>query len=436
LRILIDGMNLALEEGTGVATYARNLASCIRKLQHSLTALYGKPGPQRGDPILREAMFIDDVHDRRSGARVVSDFLRALTPVRPTEVPETGLVLRDQRRLQFPACDHFLNYPNLFEAATLGFAVTGRLLEVIPPVAIDIAHWTYPIPARVRGAKNVYTFHDLVPLRLPYATLDRKARYWRILKRIVQSADHILTVSEQSRRDILSMLPVQAERVTNTYQSVNLPERLISTSECDVAIELTHAFQGFGVDSAGLSPGGFFLFVGAIEPKKNIRRLIEGYLASGVEQPLVVVGRRGWRYEDDIKMMQRSPRILYLDYLPLGQVITLMKSARALVWPSLYEGFGLPIVEAFICGTPVITARGSATEEIAGGAAALVDPYDTRDIRDAIRRFSDRANDGLRADLIERGRRRAEEFTERVIAPRLESVYSATVRYQIGRAHV
>jgi glycosyltransferase involved in cell wall biosynthesis len=424
---MIDGMNLALEQGTGVATYARNLASCVRRLGHDLTILYGKPGPRRGDPVLREAVFLDDVREPRSASRLLWQFVRALGPVWPVEVPQTGLVLRTQRHLQFPESRRYLNYPGLFQTAMDRFVMTGRLLEVRLPEPVDIAHWTYPIPIRARGIKNIYTLHDVVPLKLPYATLDRKMRYWRVLKAIVDSADHIITVSEQSRRDIVGMLPSSADKVTNTYQSVILPEHVLDVSATDVATELAHAFHGPDGERAHLQPREFFLFVGAIEPKKNIRRLLEAYLAAGVEQPLLVVGRRGWRYEDDVKMMQRSPRIIYLDYLPLGQMITLMRSARALVWPSLYEGFGLPIIESFLCGTPVITARGSATEEVAGDAALLVDPYDPRDIRDAIRRLSDRDSEALRAELVARGHRRARAFSEAAIAPHIQQIYE-TVR--------
>ena len=170
---------------------------------------------------------------------------------------------------------------------------------------------------------------------------------------------------------------------------------------------------------------GFYLFVGAIEPKKNLRRLIEAYLASGVPEPLVVVGRKAWQYEDVVAMMTRSPRIIYLDYLPFAQMITLMRAARALVFPSLYEGFGLPVLEAFLCGTPVITADASSTGEIAGGAALLVDPYDTRAIRDAIRHLSADESGVERRRLAEAGCRQAQRFEPAAIARCYDDGYRA-----------
>ena len=435
MRVLIDGMNLALEQGTGVATYSRNLSLCVRRLGHDLTALYGKPAPNRGDPVLREATFVDALPEKRPLLDLAADVARNLPRVvgraRPSEIPETGHVVRIHQRHTLPECDRILNWRNLFEVARLRFVLTGRLLEVVTPDPVDIAHWTYPIPARICGARNGYTMHDLVPLKLPYTTLDRKTRYYRLVKKLAETADHIITVSECSRRDIIGMLPVSEERVTNTYQSVSIPDTLLQKSIEDVDIELANAFHAPLGEAANQAPSnidqlrrdGFYLYVGAIEPKKNLRRIIEAFLAAGVREPLVVVGRQAWQYRDVVNMMARSPRIVYLDYLPFAQMITLMRSARALIFASLYEGFGLPVLEAFLCGTPVITSRISSTGEIAEEAALLVDPYDTREIRDAIRRLSAPDSDGLRAELVVNGRRRAEQFGEGRIAARLDACY-------------
>jgi glycosyltransferase involved in cell wall biosynthesis len=449
MRIMIDGMNLALEQGTGVATYARNLAACIRLQGHHLSILYGKRVPDRADPLLREAMFVDNDPPPKQGlalaADAVTEFGRALPRVwrfaRPQPVTETGHVLRESQRLSLPPADSYLNSRTLFRTAHLRFALTGRFLEVVLPEPVDIAHWTYPLPIRVRGARNVYTLHDLVPLKLPYTTLERKTRYWRLVTAIARDADHILTVSECSRRDIEAMLPASAGRVTNTYQSVDIPPSLLARDWADIDIELAHAFHapmGEAVQGAPGTPDrlvrhGFYLFVGAVEPKKNLRRLIEAFLASGVREPLVVVGRKAWQFKEVVAMMMRSPRIIYLDYLPFAQMITLMRAARAVLFPSLYEGFGLPVLEAFRCGTPVITARASSTAEIAGDAALLVDPYDTADIRDAIRRLSGEGGEAIRHALVEAGHRQAARFDQATVAARIEACYRGLMAAPGGR---
>jgi glycosyltransferase involved in cell wall biosynthesis len=139
-------------------------------------------------------------------------------------------------------------------------------------------------------------------------------------------------------------------------------------------------------------------------------------------------------------MMQRAPNILYLDYLPFSQVITLMRTARAVAFPSLYEGFGLPILEAYVCGAPAITSDVGATAEVAGDGALLVDPYDVGALRDALRRLSAAGDpDGaLRARLVAAGRARAADFDEAVIARRLAAfhdvVAAAPIRLAPSRA--
>ena len=426
MRILIDGMNLALSQGTGVATYARNLSYCIRSCGHHLSVLYGRETPAHKDPLLREAAFFEGRVRDRTELEYYTDLVRSITPERPVEIVRTGKVLREEIATSLPDADRFFNLRSLFFKASAKFEHTGGLLEVAFPEKIDIAHWTYPVPARVKGAKNIYTFHDLVPIKLPYTTLDVKSNYVRMLKKLARTADHVVTVSEVSKRDITEMLNVPASKVSNTYQSVNIPAELLADSDRQIEINLEAISPaGDGEKSERrVRKDEFFLYVGAIEPKKNLKRIIEAYLASGVQYPLVVVGRQAWQCKEEMALIGRGgDRIIYLDYVPFSQVITLMRSARALVFASLYEGFGLPVLEAFLCGAPVITAAASSTEEVAGDAALLVDPYDTREIRDAFRLLSDGESDALRRDLTARGLKRAEAFSQEAIAERLDGFY-------------
>src|SRR6218665_3461819 len=99
------------------------------------------------------------------------------------------------------------------------FRLYGSFMDAAYEKSAAIAHWTYPLPVRLKGAANIYTIHDLVPLRLPYTTLDNKREYYRTIREIVRKADHIVTVSEASKRDILDLFDVPEDRVTNTYQS-------------------------------------------------------------------------------------------------------------------------------------------------------------------------------------------------------------------------
>ena len=419
MRIMIDGMNLALEQGTGVATYSKNLSYCLRQKGHNVTALYGKPMRAYDDDLLREAMFFDIYRDRRSRPEEnVLDFINAFRPKTAATIPTTDKVLKNHIANTLPDVDHYLNYNRLFKISEMRTWLHRGVMNIRLPEPVDIAHWTYPLPIRVDGAKNIYTLHDLVPLKLPYTTLDSKSAYYRTLRNLAKTADHFVTVSETSKTDIMEILGVDESFVTNTYQSVRIPQSLLDEPLEQVQINLDAMNVG-----ADLGPGGFYLFVGAIEPKKNLKRVVEAYLQSGCKLPFIVVGRKAWQYQDVMSLIERSNDIFYLDYLPFNQLITLIRAARGVFFPSLYEGFGLPVLEAFICGAPVVTADASSTREIAGDAAMLVDPYDIRQIRDAFRALEEKDNEQMRFEMTERGRARAELFREDVVADNLDAMY-------------
>lgn len=433
MRIMIDGLNLALSQGTGVATYARNLSYCIKQNGHHLSVLYGKPVAPEKDPLLREAMFFDNVRKERPLPEYYLDLIRSFAPYSPSEIPQTGQVLREQIAESLPNADVFYNIKNLFFKASAKFEHFGGMLEVKLPEQVDIAHWTYPAPIRIKGARNIYTMHDIVPIKLPYTTLDVKRNYINMLRSIARSADHIVTVSDVSKRDIVDTLGISESKVTNTYQSVSIPQSMLqdSDSQLDINLETINPDASLNVKGGvrQVRRGEFFLYVGAIEPKKNLKRILEGYLASGASQPLVVVGRQAWQCETEMKMIERATdRIVYLDYVPFTMLVTLMRSARALIFASLYEGFGLPVLEAFQCGAPVITADASSTAEVAGDAALLVDPYDICQIRDAFRALGADGTADLRREMAEKGRRRAEAFSQDKIAVRLEECYSSVMQ--------
>ena len=172
----------------------------------------------------------------------------------------------------------------------------------------------------------------------------------------------------------------------------------------------------------------YFLFFGAIEPKKNVARLVEAYLASSVNSPLVIVGGPGWGSEQDVKLLKSlagldgRKRIVWLGYLPRDMLAMLIAGARATVFPSLYEGFGLPALEAMALGTPVITSNTSSLPEVVGEAGVLVDPYDVRSISRAIIEID--SDEGMRSELSRRGLAQAEKFSSEAYAKRLASFYA------------
>jgi glycosyltransferase involved in cell wall biosynthesis len=172
------------------------------------------------------------------------------------------------------------------------------------------------------------------------------------------------------------MFGVERNRIVNLYQAADLGSKPVMEADEDLRLWLDRLFD--------LDLHGYFLFAGAIEPKKNVGRLIEAYLQSGVETPLVIVGREGWRSDPELRLLRGghgtqlrgATRIRRIDYLPRMQLLRLMRGARATLFPSLYEGFGLPVLESMALGTPVLTSNSSSLPEVTGDAALHVDPYD------------------------------------------------------------
>ena len=431
-RLFIDGYNLALDQGTGVATYARNLSFALGRLGFGVGVLYGTRPTHSADPLIREIAFFDELGGeapqwievlRRAHRMVTAPFGE-----RAVRVPITGQVIATTFRDRLPHFDEIWNAQHLFAQAHAYFRVSKGPLTVRAPKRPDLMQWTYPVPVHMPRVRNIYTLHDLVPLRLPFTTLDHKRRYIRLMQYVAKRSPHIVTVSENSRRDIIGLLGVPEERVTNTWQSVEIPRRLVEAPMQSVRAEVAGSF--------GLEAGRYWLFFGAIEPKKNVGRMIQAFLASGAEGPLVIVGKKAWKSEGELKLLfddhvryhvqegqeiRRRHKVMLLDYAPFRLLVNLIRGARAVLFPSLYQGFGLPALEAMLLGTPVVTSNPASMPEVVGDAAITVDPYDVAALVRAIQAVDGDAE--LRARLAEAGPRRAALFSPERYAARLEALY-------------
>jgi glycosyltransferase involved in cell wall biosynthesis len=431
LRIVFDGLNLSLTQGTGIATYTRILTRTAHELGHEVGVVYSSPFTPPKDALLREITFFDEKRLPNPTRRKMTprrlfnyalDQARYHFPVKPLPVALNGAVVTRQFEHTLPAQDRIFVARNLFANARTRFLRSGTFTELALTPPPDILHCTYPLPLRIKSARNLYTIHDLVPLRLPFTTLDDKRQTFRLLQKIAAEADHIVTVSEHSKRDIVTLLGVDERRVTNTYQAIDIPEEYLARPEAAIANQLAGSF--------GLDLFGYLLFYGALEPKKNVRRLIEAYLASDVEVPLVVVLGGGWQNEAETRLLAEQSEngrgrrhIRRLDYLDFATLVALIRGAGAVIFPSLYEGFGLPVLEAMALGAPVVASREAALPEIAGDAALLVDPYDSEAIRRAIVTIV--ADADLRAELSRRGRQRAALFSRARYRERMAALYAA-----------
>lgn len=424
MSVCLDGYNLALPSGTGIATYTRTLIAAIREIGLSPQLLHGPHMRQLEDPFLAQL--------------ALTDARRMIKPPRSVRYIEvaTAWAGRTARFVEAtgeifwptpdgrPDADSFWIAPDLFRVAAKAHAKYGAITSVkfdADAAKPSVMHWTLPTPLQAKAVPNIYTFHDLIPLRLPHTTSEDKQRYLRMCRELARRADHVVTVSETTRNDVVSLLGISPDRVTNTFQAVQ-PADVSNRPDEMAAATIRDAF--------GLDWKSYFIHFGAVEPKKNLGRVVEGYIRADVRSPLVTVEGRAWLEQPEVALLEAieanpqasaSKRIRRLRYLPRSLLQDLIRGARATVFPSLYEGFGLPILESMDLGTAVLTSDLGAAAEVAGDAALLVNPYDADAIGAGMRRLEE---DGvLRRHLEQRGRTQAAKFSMHLYQERLHAVY-------------
>ncbi len=281
----------------------------------------------------------------------------------------------------------------------------------------DLVHATDHFIPKFAGVPVVATLQDAIPLSHPewigYSFKTLKNALW---KRSARWADHVLTISQASKREIVRCFGLPAEKITVTPLGVGkwwfdeVP-----------AAELSR------VRSAHQLPDRYFLFVGTLQPRKNLRRIIEAHrtLPSLVRRqvPLVVAGRAGWNCAADIAELEHGDAgtLRWLRHVPEADLVPLYRQAAALVLPSLHEGFGLPVLEAFAAGLPVVTSNTTSLPEVAGEAAMLVNPLDVGAIALAMRNCLN--DEPMTRSLVAKGRERAAHFTWERTAALTTEVY-------------
>lgn len=406
LRIGIDGYNLALPHGTGVATYGRVLTQVLAAAGHHVDGVFGlNPRADRfAAALIRPPLARASLPARIERAHL---WLRSLPSQLSTEARAIPLGAVPSDRL--PQFDRIVSSAGLFGLAHRHFNRHGRFLSLRMADPPAIMHWTYPVPVHLEGARNIYTLHDLVPLRMPETTRDNAVNYRRLVQRCADTGAHICTVSEASRIEIIDLLHAAPDRVTNTYQAAPAPPPSAAAAGAAVLRRL------------GLEPHGYFLFFGTIEPKKNIARLVAAFESAAPTHPLLIVGAAGWHSDEAVSAVRASRRVIRTDPLPADALAGLVGSARAVLFPSLWEGFGLPVLEAMQAGTPVLTSTAGAVPEVAGDAALTMDPLDVAAIAAGIRALD--TDDGLRRRLAEAGPVQAASFAPARYLERLEAMY-------------
>ncbi|MCC7206559.1 MAG: glycosyltransferase family 4 protein [Anaerolineae bacterium] len=294
---------------------------------------------------------------------------------------------------------------------------------------IPVEWWTGPLrlyhatdftlPPVRRGAPTLLTVHDLSFVRVPgAASPSLKAYLDRVVPRSVYRADHVLADSQATKDDLVALYRTPPEKVTVLLSGVHA--RFRPTHDATLRARY------------GIGERPFVLAVGTVQPRKNYERLMRalaGLPDSLSEVQLVIAGGRGWLEGPiyaAVEALGLRDRVHFIGFAADEDLPALYTAARCLAFPSLYEGFGLPILEAMACGAPVLTSNVSSLVEVAGDAAVLVDPHSEASIRDGLARIL--TDDSLRERLVADGFRQAAAFTWARAAAHLRDLYARFAR--------
>lgn len=423
INILIDCYNLELVQGTGIKTYGLSLIKALNQLEANVNLLCSRHSGSNNS-VLNEVLFFDRQIAKNQRFNQIKSLISIATQFYPKakSIKNSGFIVKQESDLFFDLVDgeNIFSIYNCYDITNFLYEKFKLTLKIKVEKKIDIWHATYPIPLEVNNAKKITTIHDLIPLKLPYTTLDNKEFFFKNIKNAIKNSNLIVTVSENTKKDILDIFNVDSDKVYVTYQPVI--ETKYTSNKDDLVV-----FLG----QYGLRFQEYILFVGAIEPKKNLGRLIEAYVKLDTSMPLVIVGKKGWLWTDEIGRLQSVyskfflEKIKFLEYISRSDLTYLYQGACCFVFPSLYEGFGLPPLEAMALGCPTVVSNVSSLPEVCGDAALYVDPYNVISIRDGIEKLIN--NFSLRAQLSLAGKERAKLFSFNNYVTRLYEAYQKVI---------
>jgi glycosyltransferase involved in cell wall biosynthesis len=378
VRIAYDGIPL-VGQRSGIGYYTEHLIRAVARADPEARCVIVGPWPVKSSGAFPSLSFADS----------------------NIELPQPGLWTRLYRRIR----------------DELG--VPAPLEALVGPV--DVFHGTnFLLSHPVRRAKRVVSIHDLTVMLFPqWHPPERRREMHAGVRASVEAADRIIAVSQCTKNDLVEHFGVDPGRVSVVPLGVDPSLRPLPRDEIDRALA-----------PFGLAYGTYLLFLGTIEPRKNLGRLLDAVSVAGPDVgPLVLAGGEGWGNDalrPRLAELIEQGRVLALGYVPGPLRVRLLGGARVLIYPSLYEGFGLPPLEAMACGTPVVTSDVSSLPEVVGDAALVVNPLDVDALASAIKRLWH--DEAQRADLRSRGLARARQFTWEATARLTLDVYAAALR--------
>lgn len=261
--------------------------------------------------------------------------------------------------------------------------------------------------------RSVITIHDLIFLEYPelYKPFDRYV-YLKKVQFGARNANRIIAVSEQTKQDIIRYLKIDESRIRVVYQGCH---RQFYSRVAEEVLSATR--QQFSL------PGDYLLYVGTIEERKNLLKIVQAIHQGSIDMPLVVVGKKTTYFNRVKKYIDKHDlkHIYFLDHVPVTDLPAIYQGARGFIYPSAYEGFGIPVLEALNSGVPVITSRGGCLEETAGKGGLLINPDDPEEMIHTIKKILE--DSPLRDRLIREGGAHALKFREEQTIPALYNVY-------------
>ena len=370
--------------------------------------------------MLKVTVDVTPIDAKPSGVGLyVFNLIEALSRLESSESFELGLAYQPGLKnwlkgdLDFP--DNLKHYQNLYQIP-LPVRATNFFIDYLPGLFpsyiesilgnIDIFHSTNYTIYPYQNIQKVISIYDLSFIKYPEHVDSVVQQYAKRLTKCLKWTDAVITISESSKQDIVNYLNFPAEKVFVTPLASRYNPEFLNK------LNLNQEIQNYNFDFS--KP--YLLFVSTIEPRKNIRSIIQAFnwlkQKHKIDHQLVLIGRKGWKYAPIFESIQSSPwknEIHHLNYLSDELVALFYSKADVFVYPSHYEGFGLPVLEAMTLGAPVVASNTSSIPEVAGDAAILIDPNDFMQIAEALLMvISDRK---FRQDLISKGKTRANFFS-------------------------
>lgn len=367
-------------------------------------------------------------HEQGAGiGRYVRELVRALAALDDSTSYRLFVAGAQRRALPPLPGANFAWHPT--RITPLWFARLWHRLQLPLPVEaftgpVRLFHATdFTLPPTLPGTRTLLTVHDLSFVRAPETTTPvLKAYLDAVVPRSVRRATHVLADSQATKDDLVELYGTPPDKVTVLLGGVNPEFRPVTDAGARQAARARY----------DLPPNPYVFSVGTVQPRKNYARLIEALAALGpqyADYHLVIAGGRGWLdapIYQTVRDLGMGERVHFTGFARDEDLPALYSDAVCLAYPSLYEGIGLPVLEAMACGTPVVTSTVSSLPEVAGDAALLVDPYDVEALAGALRRLLD--DSALRETLIARGTHQAAFFTWERAAAQLLAVYRQMVQ--------